>query len=244
MRLQKYLAHAGIASRRACEEIIASGRVCVNGSVADTPGITIMPGDSVSLDGKPVLLEAKKVYIAMNKPNGYMTTAKDTHGRKTVLDLLEGVYERVYPVGRLDLDSEGLLILTNDGEFANSLTHPSFETEKKYMVYAQGTAVEGWEELLKKGVMLEDGITLPAGLNIFRYKSGSAKFEITIKEGRKRQIRRMCNAVGLKVIRLIRLNIGGLKLGNLAAGEWRYLEKPEIDSLMQYALNKKMSDLR
>lgn len=228
IRLQKYLARCGIASRRHAEELIRQGRVKVNGVTVTEMGVTVSPGDLVEFDGKPVVPEEKPVYILLNKPAGYVTTVSDPQGRKTVMDLLKGVKERVYPVGRLDYDTEGLLILTNDGDFAYKSTHPRHQVNKTYIAEVEGIPSNEALRKLRDGVMLDGRLTSPADVKILKQKKRSAVLKITIHEGRNRQVRRMCEAVGHPVLFLKRISIGGLRLGNLKPGEWRYLTASEL----------------
>lgn len=235
-RLQKYLAHAGVASRRQCEEMILAGRVKVNGKVVKELGTKITPGkDRVSVDGKLIQRLEPKVYLMLNKPRGYVSTVKDERDRKTVLDLLSDVKERVYPVGRLDYDSEGLLLLTNDGELTYALTHPKHQIPKTYRVRVKG--IPDQEKLIKlaDGVELEDGITAPATVALVHILNGNALLEITIYEGKNRQVRRMCEAIGHPVLRLVRTRIGPLELRKLPVGEVRKLSLREINDIKRAA---------
>lgn len=233
MRLQKYLAHAGVASRRASEKLILSGRVSVNGQVVTELGTKVIPGqDVVQVDGKIVTLATQKVYYLLNKPVGYVTTAKDPQGRPTVLDLIPSP-ERIYPVGRLDYDSEGLLLLTNDGDVAYVLTHPRYEIKKKYLVEVQGTPNPETLLRLARGIKLADGWTAPAKVKLIRGSGETAVLTIEIHEGRNRQVRRMFEAVGHPVLWLKRLTMGPLRLGGLRSGEYRRLTPEEIAALQQ-----------
>jgi 23S rRNA pseudouridine2605 synthase len=229
--LQKVLARAGVASRRKCEEWIAEGRVRVNGQTVREPGLQIdADRDRVEVDGQPIVVSTPRVYLIVNKPPGYLSTVRDPRGRPTVLDLV-ATPERVYPVGRLDLDSEGLLLLTNDGELAQRLTHPSFEHEKEYHVRVNGRPTRPSLQRLREGIELEDGFTWPAVVNVLREEAGGTWLRFVIHEGRKRQLRRMCEAVGHDVTRLIRVRIGPISLGDLPAGESRALTKAEVEAL-------------
>lgn len=242
MRLQKYLAACGIASRRAAEELIADGRVTVNGEVIKTAGVKITPGkDRVSLDGKPVETAEKPVYIMLNKPRGYVTTVRDEQGRKTVMELLPEELGRIYPVGRLDLDTEGLLLLTNDGAFTHRLTHPSHEISKTYLAKVRGVPSPEALKALRTGVMLEGRKTHPAQVLVKHKEADSAVLIITIHEGRNRQVRNMCASVGHKVVFLRRIAEGSLRLGDLPVGAWRHLTPDEVTHLggKPHADNKK-----
>ena len=191
-RLQKYLASAGVASRRASEKLILEGKVAVNGKVVTELGTKVIPGkDKVTVDGKPVRTEEQLVYYLMNKPAGYLTTVKDTHDRPTVMDLLAGIPYRVFPVGRLDFETEGLLLLTNDGEFAYRMTHPKFKIKKTYLATVQGELTKERLQMLREGVELEDGKTAPAEVKVVRQEKHRTVVEITIHEGKNRQVRRM-----------------------------------------------------
>lgn len=226
MRLQKYMASAGIASRRACETLIEEGSVTINGKTARL-GDKVEAGDLVEYQGKQVLPEEKKVYYLLFKPVGYVTTAKDEQGRKTVLDLVDTPY-RVYPVGRLDINTSGLLLLTNDGELANGLTHPRFEVDKTYQAVVDGVVTKEQIEQLTKGVELMDGKTAPALVNVLKQEDGITILQMTIHEGRNRQVRRMIEAVGHKVNNLRRIRLGKLTLHGLEKGDARELTEEEI----------------
>ncbi len=234
VRLQKFLAANGVASRRKCEELIAAGRVRVNGQIADQPGTTINPAtDMVTLDGAPVTAHTAPVYYILNKPRGYLVSASDPFGRKTIYDLLTHIGERVVPVGRLDLDSEGLLLLTNDGTLAHRLMHPSFKVEKEYEVEVEGALTEDAAAELEAGVEIEGGITAPAQVQIMRRSPGRTIARITITEGRKRQVRQMLAAVGHPVLTLKRLREGTLELGTLGIGKTRALTAEEVAKLQE-----------
>lgn len=228
-RLQKYLASAGVASRRASETLMKEGRVSVNGKIVTELGTRVTPGvDKVLVDGKPVQQEEELVYILMNKPAGYVTTVKDTHDRMTVMDLLTDVPYRVFPVGRLDFETEGLLLLTNDGEFAYRMTHPKFKMVKTYVATVQGNVTDERLAMLRNGVQLEDGMTAPAQVNIIRRENHKTVVEIAIHEGRNRQVRRMFKAVKNPVLELKRISIGPLTLKGVGVGEYRYLQGAEL----------------
>lgn len=231
IRLQKFLAQAGVASRRKSEELIRQGRVSVNGTIATDMGIKVYEGDLVALDGQCVCREEKKVYIMLNKPLGYVSTVKDQFSRKTVLDLLQGVKERIYPVGRLDYDTSGLLLLTNDGDFAYRLTHPSHELEKVYRAKVIGLPDKKAMDSFTAGLRIDDYITSPAQIKIIDSGREFSTLEIAIHEGRNRQVRKMCEAIGHPVVSLKRISIGGLRLGGLPEGAWRHLSQPEIKML-------------
>ncbi len=232
VRLQKYMADCGVASRRACEEIIAAGRVSVNGIPA-TLGMSVDPErDRVTLDSKPLSLQRRHVVIMLYKPRGVVSTSEDERCRKTVQEFVKDLPYRLYNVGRLDLNSEGLLLLTNDGELANLLMHPRYGVTKTYRVVCDGTLSAGEIALLTNGVELEDGMTAPAKVtNIRRSTTGGTAFSITIHEGRNRQIRRMLEAVGHRTLRLKREAYGPLQLGSMRPGEWRYLTDGELEAL-------------
>lgn len=227
-RLQKVLAQRGYGSRRACEELIAAGRVRVNGEIA-TLGDRVDPeSDTVEVDGRPAPLRAGLVYYLLNKPVGVVSTAKDTHGRRTVVDLVPAE-PRVFPVGRLDADTEGLLLLTNDGELTNHLTHPRYGVEKEYLATVEPAPVPaGALRALRDGVELDDGMTAPARVS----QPSPGVLRITIHEGRNRQVRRMCDAVGHRVVRLVRVRIGPLADRRLRPGEWRLLGQTEVRQLI------------
>jgi 23S rRNA pseudouridine2605 synthase len=231
-RLQKALARAGLGSRRACEELIRAGRVTVNGRVAEL-GSRVRPDqDTVELDGGRVPLDPALRYFALHKPHGVVTTAKDTHGRPDV----SAYYppgERVFPVGRLDRESEGLLLLTNDGELANRLTHPRYQVEKEYLAEVEGTPTPRALSQLTRGVMLDDGEARAASARAVAGSKGRAAVRVVMKEGRKREVRRMLDAVGLPVQRLIRVRVGPIRLGRLRAGEVRELDPAEVRELMR-----------
>ena len=232
IRLQKFLADAGLMSRRAAEEEIARGRVSVNGHPAEI-GTQIDPAaDLVVYKGKKVLFERKEhVYIMMNKPRGYLCSTEDDRGRKCVTDLLDGVKSRVYPVGRLDLISEGLLLLTDDGELKNRLTHPSYSLPKIYRVKVSGEVSEA-QHLTLTSPMEIDGYKLrPVDVVIGESDENGTVLKFTLKEGRNRQIRKMCEQAGLTVKRLSRISIGNLKLDGLPVGKWRYLDAKEVEYL-------------
>ncbi|ABO49676.1 ribosomal large subunit pseudouridine synthase B [Desulforamulus reducens MI-1] len=231
-RLQKILAKAGVASRRHSEELIISGQVKVNGKTVTEMGLKVDPTkDKIEVKGKPLPPLEKKVYLLMNKPRGYVTTLSDERDRKTVVDLLKGVEQRVYPVGRLDYDSEGLLLLTNDGELTQALTHPKHKVKKTYLAKVDGIPETEELKAMAKGLVLEDGPTAPADVRLAGTGDNRALLEISIHEGRNRQVRRMCEHIGYKVLRLRRTRIGTLELGSLKSGEVRALTKKELREL-------------
>ena len=231
-RLQKFMAEAGVASRRACEELIRQGRVTVNGETASL-GRSVEPEqDRVELDGKPVQKEQRRTVILLYKPRGVVSTDSDPEGRRTVQDYFREIPERLYNVGRLDLNSEGLLLMTNDGALANRLTHPRYGVEKTYYAVCDGRLTASEAAKLTNGIELEDGMTAPARVDAVRTtQRGDTSFLITIHEGRNRQIRRMLEAVGHRTLRLKRERFGPLSLGTLAPGEWRKLSDEEIKKL-------------
>lgn len=236
-RLQKILAQAGVASRRKCEELILAGAVEVNGEKVTTLGTKADANvDAITVNGKPIRSE-KKIYVMLNKPKGVITSAKDPQGRKVVSDFLPGIKERVYPVGRLDYDTEGLLLLTNDGEFANLLTHPKHHVPKTYYATVKGVPHGSALEKLQQGIMLEDGMTAPANIEYqdVNMEANEATISITIHEGRNRQVRRMFDAIGHKVIKLKRVRFGGIVLEGLPRGKFRHLTEYEIKDLLQEA---------
>lgn len=229
-RIHKYLARSGVGSRRTCERLVASGHVTVNGACVTTLGSLIRPGqDIVAVDGKVALPPADHIYIALNKPRGVVTTVRDTHQRLTVLDLVPDIDRRVYPVGRLDMDSDGLLILTDDGELAFGLTHPSRQAPKTYLVHLARRATPHDLDRLSRGIQLNDGATAPARA---RFADESGKLvEMQMYEGRKRQVRRMFAALGHRVVRLTRTEFGCVQLGHLAEGDHRKLTASEVEGL-------------
>lgn len=229
-RLQKILSGRGVASRRAAEKMIADGRVTVNGRVALLGESADPDMDEILLDGSALPSASQSVYILLHKPRGFVTTVSDDRGRKTVMELVQDCPARVYPVGRLDMDSEGLLLMTNDGEFANALMHPRHNVDKTYEVWVTGYHNASLA-LLARPITL-DGYTIrKPEVKLFWEDNGKAKLLVTIHEGRNRQIRRMCEAAQMQVTRLRRISEGGLKLGELPQGEWRYLTKEEIENI-------------
>ncbi|MEA2428119.1 MAG: rRNA synthase [Thermoleophilaceae bacterium] len=230
MRLAKFLAHSGVASRRAADRLIAGGRVSVGGEVVTDPARDVDAGSGVTVDGEEVAPEPREVF-ALNKPPGVVSTARDTHGRPTVVSLIPSE-RRLYPVGRLDADSTGLILLTNDGELANQLTHPRYEVQKTYLASVDPPRVsERSLRALREGVELEDGRTSPASVRVVR----PGVLEIRISEGRKRQVRRMAEAVGHRVVSLERVQFGPLRLERLAPGQHRRLSAAEVERLRKAA---------
>lgn len=235
IRLQKFLSEAGVASRRKAEEMIRNGSVKVNGVTAQIGDSVDPKRDTVTVKGKKVRKESNMRYILLNKPRGYVTTTDDELGRKCVLELVRDVKERVYPVGRLDRVSEGALILTNDGAFANAMMHPSRHVPKTYKVTVRPDITAEKIDLLSTGIELDGRMTAPADVWVISRDEGRAVLEIVLYEGRNRQIRRMCEAVDLEVARLRRVSIGSVKLGMLQTGEWRDLTPAEVESLFKAA---------
>lgn len=229
-RIQKILSSCGMLSRRGAEEAIRSGRVTVNGVPAKLGEKADLQRDEIALDGLPVLQPAGHVYLMLNKPRGYVTTLSDEKGRRTAAQLIAGCGRRVYPVGRLDLNSEGLLLFTDDGEAANRLTHPSHQVEKEYLVRVTGNA-EAALTKLSQSMELDGQRLRPARVRLLKREGGSALLSIVIHEGKNRQVRRMCAQVGLNVVRLRRIREGRLRLGDLKSGCWRYLTDEEIQYL-------------
>lgn len=227
-RLQKYMASCGVASRRKCEEIILAGKVKVNGVFVNEVGIKVNPlKDIVEYEGKIISKEEKKVYIMLNKPEGYISSVKDEKGRNTILDIVK-VDERVYPIGRLDYDSSGLLLLTNDGEIYNKIIHPRVEIIKKYIAVVKGEISEKDIKKFQIGIDIGGYITAPAELNVISHDREISTIEIGIHEGKNRQIRKMCATLNHEVLSLKRISIGEIKLGYLKRGEYRELNKEEI----------------
>lgn len=232
IRIQKILADSGYCSRRKAEALIQAGRVQRNGRPVKL-GDKASPKDIISVDGQKVFIPRKKHmrYLMLNKPRGYVTTVSDELDRRCVMDLLEDVEERVYPIGRLDRNSEGLLLLTNDGNFANDIMHPSRHVSKTYRVTVRPSVTEEQLAEMASGIVLDGKKTLPANIVVLNNETGRVVLQITIKEGRNRQIRRMCEAVGLEVARLRRTSIGPVKLGMLKPGTWRDLTPEELRAI-------------
>ena len=232
MRLQKYLASCGVASRRAAEKMITDGRVSVNGTIVTELGSQVdKNADVVLVDGTAVTPEAEKHYLAYNKPAGEVTTVSDPEGRDTVMDRFRDYPVRLFPVGRLDYDTEGLLLLTNDGELMNRLLHPSFEIPKSYLARVSNFVTDEEIRSLRKGVMIEGKLTSPAEVRLIRHDTFATDLLITIHEGRNRQVRKMIAAVGHQVVRLRRVRFGPVQLGDLPVGMWRKLTEEEIAKL-------------
>jgi 23S rRNA pseudouridine2605 synthase len=232
LRLQAFLARAGVASRRASEELIAKGRVSVNGHVVTTPGTKVRPGaDRVAVDGIDVA-PSETIWVALHKPPGYVTTRHDNYGRRTIYDLLPDRFHALFHVGRLDRDSEGLLLLTNDGDTANRMLHPRFGTTKEYLADVEGKLGNDAMRQLLKGVELEDGIaTAEEVTRLHQTDVNTFRVRVVLREGKKREIRRMMDAVGHPVVRLIRRRFGPVELGELPLGKWRVLSEHELDSV-------------
>lgn len=232
MRLQKYMAKCGVASRRKSEELIAQGLVQVNGKVITEPGLIIdVVKDKVKVDNKTIRLESNKVYIMLNKPVGYVTTLKDEKDRKIVTDLIEGVNERIYPVGRLDIDTSGLIILTNDGDLTQKLTHPSNKIVKRYIAVVEGVPNRMELERFRYGITIDGKKTAKASVKIAKKYEHDSILDIQIHEGRNRQVKKMCEAINHPVKKLKRVEIGEIVIGGLDTGNWRYLDQEEIDYL-------------
>lgn len=230
-RLQKYMARCGVASRRKCEEIISQGKVSVNGKIITELGFKInSSSDKVEYDGKGIKPEERKVYIALNKPEGYVSTVKDEKNRRTILDIVK-VNERIYPIGRLDYDTSGLILLTNDGEIYNKVIHPREEINKTYLALIKGNPETEEINRFKNGVDIGGYITAKASFNILKRIGENSEVEITIHEGKNRQVRKMCEAINHPVITLKRISVGKITLNNLKLGTWRYLTNQEEEYL-------------
>ncbi|MDR2600106.1 MAG: rRNA pseudouridine synthase [Oscillospiraceae bacterium] len=229
-RLQKILSACGVSTRREAERIITQGRVSVNGEIATLGQSADIQTDVITVDGKWINQDNSFVYIMLNKPRGYLTTVSDDRGRKTVMELVADVHKRIYPVGRLDLDSEGLLLFTNDGDFANKIMHPSYEKLKTYTARVKGD-VDKAAALLLEPIIIDDCTVHAKKTKVLKKTINGGTLEITIIEGRNRQIRKMCAHVGLSVQELKRISIDKLNLGTLETGKWRYLTNKEVESL-------------
>jgi pseudouridine synthase len=235
VRLQKYLAEAGIGSRRACETLIEEGKVQVNGQTVASQGLKIDPDvDSVTLNSQPISLE-KKVYLAVHKPRGLVCTNSDTHNRKRVVDLLPSFMPRLFTVGRLDKETEGLIFLTNDGSFSLRLTHPRYKMTKTYLVEVEGAVKSTQIARLLKGVQSEGDLLKAEKVSHVRVRASGTELQLTLAEGKKRQIRRMMAGIGHPVTRLIRLAIGPVQLGDLKSSQWRYLTNEELCKLKHFS---------
>ncbi len=230
-RIQRIIASSGFCSRRAAEKLIEEGRVTLNGKTASLGALADDTRDKIEIDSNPLPDSGKRTYIMLNKPRGYLSSMSDDRGRKTVAELTTDVGARVYPVGRLDYDSEGLLIMTDDGTLAHRLMHPSHEIKKTYEVRVQGKDVEKALPILRSPLIIDDYVIHPAEVKLLAQTEEGALISISISEGRNRQIRKMCDKAGLKVLRLRRTAEGGLKLGKLPVGQWRYLDFSEIENL-------------
>ncbi|MBQ9687222.1 MAG: rRNA pseudouridine synthase [Oscillospiraceae bacterium] len=237
-RLQKIISAAGVMSRRAAEEAIRAGRVSVNGTVAGLGDKADVSVDQILVDGKPLKQNERKVYIMLNKPRGYVTTMHDEKDRKNVTELVKDVGCRIYPVGRLDMYSEGLLLLTNDGAFANCVMHPSHEIGKTYFTWVKGADIGPAVEYLRGPMEIDGYITRPADVDIVEVYPDGACLSVTIHEGRNRQVRKMCQLAGLQVTKLLRVAEGALTLGQLKSGQWRYLTEAEVAGILSAQENK------
>lgn len=231
IRLQKFMADCGVASRRKSEELIAAGRVKVNGMVASVGDKVDPKKDTISVNGRKLTRDKNYIYIMLHKPRGYVTTMSDEMDRKCVAELVADVGTRIYPIGRLDRDSEGLLLFTNDGEFANAMTHPSRHIAKTYRVSVKPAITEEQITILTSSMMMDGKKTLPADVRIINKEEDKTSLEIILYEGKNRQIRRLCEAAGLETARLKRLSIGQLSLGHLKVGEYRHLTHDEVSLL-------------
>ena len=231
MRLEKFLSESGIASRRDAKQYITAGRVSVNSERVLIPGTHIAPQqDEITFDGKPIRGKPKQIYLMLNKPAGYVTTVRDERGRPTVMALVPDISERIYPVGRLDLDTEGLLLMTNDGDFAHRILHPSHEIQKTYIAWVEGQPNRREIQRMREGIEIEEGVVTSAKVDQTERREGQTQFKVVIHEGKKRQIRRMFHAIGHDVLHLKRIGIGSLSLGRLSIGKYRLLTPPEIES--------------
>ncbi len=239
-RLQKVMSHAGIASRRKAEEMILAGKVKVNNKIVTELGAKVDPKkDIIIVDGGKPIKQESKIYVLFHKPKGVVTTAEDPEGRTTVLHYIKGIKQRIYPVGRLDYNTDGILLLTNDGDLAYGITHPSHEIEKTYVVQVRGLPKEEELDILRSGVKLEDGITAPAKVKILGRDEirGLTKFEMIIHEGKNREIRRMCETIGYPVRSLSRIKLAFLTLQGLRRGQYRYLTEEEVLELQELIKN-------
>ena len=237
MRLAKYLAQAGIASRRHAEQLIKNGEITVNGQVVKEMGTQVEPGkDIIEYQGRAIgSAKPMMKYVLLNKPAGFICSVDDPQGRPTVMDLLKDINERIYPVGRLDYDTAGLLLLSNDGEFTNQMIHPRYEIKKKYEAWVSGQVSQAEISAMSQGLMLEDGMTAPAQVRLIAQDEKSSWLEIIIHEGRKRQVKRMCAAVGHPLLSLKRTGLAFLSLAGLEEGKYRFLSQQEVDMLKNCA---------
>ncbi len=232
IRLQKYMASCGVASRRKCEALIEAGKVKVGDQIITELGFKVDPDvDRVYFNGELIQPESEKVYILLNKPTGYITSVKDQFDRQTVIDLIQGIDARIYPVGRLDYDTSGLLLLTNDGEMTNQITHPSHKVEKTYVAKVKGQVSKLELKKIQDGVDIGGYVTAPSRARVIKAASGSTTVELTIHEGKNRQVRRMFDAINHPVLALERIAIGKIKKGNLKEGTWRLLNDSEVQYL-------------
>ncbi|MEF9958495.1 MAG: pseudouridine synthase [Niameybacter sp.] len=231
MRLQKYLAQCGVGSRRKCEQYIEEGKVKVNGQVVTEQGMQVEDDDEVLFENQPVKMQEQLVYYLLNKPTGYITSVSDEKDRPTVLDLVKNIPYRIFPVGRLDYNTTGLLLLTNDGALTYALTHPKHHVDKTYVVKVKGDVRNATLQKLQQGVVIDGYLTAPAKVKIMRQNGATTTFSLTIHEGRNRQVRKMCAAVGYDVLRLTRVSMGDLTLGDLEVGQYRPLSREEINYL-------------
>lgn len=240
-RLQKFIAQCGIASRRAAEQLIAAGRIRVNGKIINRQGVTVdIKTDIVEFDNKIIKPNTKKIYIILNKPNGFITSVKDDRNRRTVMQLIEQISERIFPVGRLDYNTEGLLLMTNDGDLTQKLLHPKFKIEKTYVATIDGKLRSDALGKLRRGIKLEDGMTAPARVDIISYdkRTDRSKVCLIIHEGRNRQIRRMLSAVGCDILALKRIQFAGLTLAGLKRGKYRSVTEEELEELKMVIVGK------
>ena len=235
VRLQKMLADCGVASRRKAEEMIAAGQVKVNGTVAKIGDKVDVKKDKVSVNGKPIVTKVRNVYLMLHKPRGYITTMSDEMDRRCVAELVSDIPERIYPVGRLDRDSEGMLLMTNDGGFANAMTHPSMHVPKTYRVTVRPSITDEQLTQIAMGIVIDGQKTAPATVRVISQEPGRVVLEIVLYEGRNRQIRNMCEALGLEVARLKRIAVGSIKLGMLQPGDYRRLTGEEVKKLLAAA---------
>lgn len=235
LKLGKFLSESGVASRRRSKQMVLSGRVKVNGKIAESAGMIVDPEkDIIEVDGRRVELKTQKVYIMLHKPPGYLSTTVSDRGEPTIMDLIPIKHTRLYPVGRLDKDTEGLLIITNDGDLTYKLTHPKHNVDKVYLVWVIGRPSEESLDRLRSGIMLDDGMTAPAKVEVLKTLNGVTCIKMTIHEGRKRQIKRMFSAIGHSVLRLKRIKLGPLEIGDLPSGKFRYLSEQEVTALKEY----------